>query len=80
MTGLRVALYFLAFYLLLVALGQGLENYSDMQGGFRREMPRTICSPITGREIPVCVWDQYEAAMSAKEERWANVPSAASRP
>ena len=58
--GWKVAGALLALYLLLGAMGQGIENYRDMQGGFQREIPRTICSPTTGREVPVCVWDQYE--------------------
>ena len=68
MTSLRTALLFVALWLLLLGMGQGLENYAAMQGGFQRELPKTICSPITGREIPVCLWDRYETKKDVRHE------------
>ena len=59
--GWLVAGAFLAFWALLGALGQGLENYRDMQGGFQRDVPVTVCCPITGRTLPVPdLWAQYD--------------------
>jgi len=66
--GLRTALLFLAFWLFLLGMGQGLENYAAMQAGFQRELPQTMCSPITGRSLPVDLWAQYDAALAAKGE------------
>lgn len=69
MTGLRIALLFLGFWILLGALGQGIENYCEIQGGFHRELPQTMCSPITGRTLPVpSWWAEYDAALAAKGE------------
>lgn len=67
--GLRTALLFVALWLFLLGMGQGLENYRDMQSGFQRELPVKVCSPTTGREIPVpSWWAQYDAALAAKGE------------
>lgn len=36
-SGWKLAAWLLAVYLLLGFLGQGLENYVDMQAGFQRD-------------------------------------------
>lgn len=67
--GWIVAVAFLAFWLFLLGMGQGLENYAAMQAGFQRELPQTMCSPITGRTLPVpSWWAEYDAALAAKGE------------
>ncbi len=72
MIGLRTALLFLAFWLLLGAMGQGIENYRDMQSGFQRELPQVVCSPITGRTLPVPSWwaeyDDYHDNVKTRED------------
>lgn len=59
--GWLVAAAFLGFWVLLGALGQGIESYRAIQAGFQRELPVTACSPITGRTLPVPdLWAQYD--------------------
>ena len=58
----------MVFWLLLEFAAQGWLEWRAVQSGFQREMPKTVCSPITGRKIPVCVWDQCDAALAAKGE------------
>lgn len=52
MTGLRTALLFLALWLFFLGMGQGVESYCEIQGGFQRDVPEIMCSPITGRTLP----------------------------
>lgn len=56
---LRAFALVLAFLALEFA-AQGWIEWRAIQAGFQRELPRTVCCPTTGREIPVCVWDECE--------------------
>lgn len=66
--GLRTALLLLSAYLVLEFVAQGWLEWRDMQAGFQRELPVTMCSPITGRTLPVDLWAEYDAALAAKGE------------
>lgn len=51
MTGLRTAALFFAIWLLLEFVAQGWLGWQMIQSGFQRELPKTVCSPITGRRL-----------------------------
>ena len=61
------ALAFALFLLGLEFFAQGWVEWQTVQDGFRRDVPVKVCSPITGREIPVDMWAGYDAASAAKE-------------
>lgn len=41
------------FILLLEFAAQGWITWRAVQAGFQREVPRTVCSPTTGRTITI---------------------------
>lgn len=57
------AFAFILFIIILEFAAQGWLEWRAMQSGFQRELPKTVCSPTAGREIPVCVWDEEEGRL-----------------
>ena len=69
------AMAFALFLLGLEFAAQGWIEWREVQAGFRLDVQQTICSPITGRELPVVGthwtgddWWHEQAALAAKGE------------